>query len=59
MIASYNGHAAVVSYLIALGADFNLQDQDGYSALHRAVEKDHFEVVNDLMALGASQLPSN
>ena len=59
MIACYNGHVPVVSYLVAHGADIKLQDKWGYSALHRAVENNQFEIVDDLLDLGAPQLPNN
>jgi len=59
IIACYNGHAAVVSYLIAHGAEINLQEKNGLTALHAAVDKDRVEIADDLMALGAAQLPDN
>ena len=59
MNACGNGHLAVVSYLVAHGAEIKLQDKFGYSSLHYAVEYDQFEIVEDLLALGAPQWPNN
>ena len=56
MVACYNDHMNVVTYLIERGANMDLQDKQGNTALHYAVERRHFEIANKLLALGASQL---
>ena len=58
MIACYKGHMNVVTYLIERGANIDLQDKEGNTALHGAVEGGHLEIANKLLALGASQLPN-
>ena len=58
MIAYYNGHMKVVTYLIERGANIDLQDNRGNKALHKAIDKDHFKIAKELVALGASQLPN-
>ena len=65
MAACYRGHLTVVTYLINKGAFMNLQSNglsnqnNGKTALHFAVQMGHLEVVRQLLALGASQLPNN
>ena len=56
MVACYNDHMNVVTYLIERGANMDLQDKQGNTVLHYAVERRHFEIANKLLALGASQL---
>lgn len=58
MIACYNGHSKVVTYLIESGANIDLQDKNGNTALHKAIYKDHFEIAKELVALGVPQLPN-
>jgi len=53
MVACYNGHMNVVTYLIARGANTDLQDKEGNTALHWVVKGGHLEIVNTLLALGA------
>jgi len=48
----------VVTYLVERGANVDLQDKKGNTALHGAIYKDHFEIAKELVALGASQLPN-
>ena len=57
--ACYRGHLSVATYLIGKGAMMDLQDKQGNTALHDAAQRDHLEVVSQLLALGASQLPDN
>ena len=56
MIACYNGHSKVVTCLIESGANIDLQDKEGNTALHEAIYKDNFEIVKELVSLGAPQL---
>ena len=57
--ACYRGHLNVATYLIDKGAMMDLQDKQGKTALHDAAQRGHLEVVSQLLALGASQLPDN
>ena len=60
MAACYYGHVSVVTYLIDKGAFMDLQYKDaGNTALHDAVKRGYLEMVSQLLALGASQLPNN
>ena len=65
MVACSFGHLSVVTYLINKGAFMDLQCNDlnkqnnGKTALHFAVQMGHLEIVSQLLALGASQLPNN
>ena len=59
MIACYYGHLSVVTYLIDKGAFMDLQDNKGCTALHDAAQRGYLEMVSQLLALGASQLPNN
>ena len=59
MAACYWGHLSVVTYLIDKGAFMDLQCKDGSTALHDAVQRGYLEMVSQLLALGASQLPNN
>ena len=57
--AAASGHLDVVKLFINKGAFVDLQDEDGDTALHYAVKGGHLELVGELLALGASQLPNN
>ena len=57
--ACYLGHLNVVIYLIDKGAFMDLQNKDGSTALHVAAQRGHLEIVTQLLALRASQLPNN
>ena len=61
MAPCYFGYLSVVTYLINKGAFMDLQCNDlnnGKTALHFAVQMGHVEVVRQLLALRASQLPN-
>ncbi|MCB1792551.1 MAG: ankyrin repeat domain-containing protein, partial [Gammaproteobacteria bacterium] len=47
------GHAEVVDLLLAAGADVNLKDSGGKSALARATLRGHTRVAEALKAAGA------
>ena len=48
-----NGHNDAFTFLIDKGADVNLQDHVGYTALHHAVESRNFDAVSCLVHNGA------
>mmetsp|Transcript_15945 Transcript_15945/g.36516 ORF Transcript_15945/g.36516 Transcript_15945/m.36516 type:complete len:332 (-) Transcript_15945:68-1063(-) len=54
MLASQDGHTAVVDVMVAGGAAVDLGDQDGNTALSMAVVAGHGGVVRRLLAAGAS-----
>ena len=58
LAAAASGHLDVVKLFIDKGAFMDLQDEDGYTALHSAVKGGHINIVSELLALGASQLPN-
>ena len=51
IVALTNGHIDAFTFLIDKGADVNLQDHLGYTALHRAVESKNFGAVGCLVLL--------
>jgi len=51
--AVFNKHADVVRLLIERGADVNVRDREGDSALSYAVQSHQMEVVRMLKAAGA------
>ena len=55
MVACYNDHIDVASYLVVNGADIHLEDRIGDTALHDAARRGHVELVSKLLALGAEQ----
>ena len=64
MIASRNGHLNAVTYLVEHGANMDIQDEDGNTALHYAVnareaKAGRYCVVEKLLNLGASQVYNN
>jgi ankyrin repeat protein len=54
MLASQIGRAAIVQALIGAGADLNLQNKDGETALTLASERDHPATVQALIEAGAN-----
>ena len=53
MVAADEGHAEVVRLLIEVGADLNLLDDEGSSALSLARNYGHLDVAAELAAAGA------
>ena len=53
IVALINGHNDAFTFLIDKGADVNLQDHVGYTALHHAVESRNFDAVSCLVHNGA------
>ena len=53
IVALTNGHNDAFTFLIDKGADVNLQDHVGYTALHHAVESKNFDAVSCLVHNGA------
>ena len=54
MLASENGHTEVVNLLLSGGADQDMQDEKGASALMFASCEGHTEVVEQLLDKGAA-----
>jgi CDK inhibitor PHO81 len=59
--AAQNGHTNICVYLISIGAEIDLVDQDGNTALINAIVSGHLDTVNSLIDFGASfePLPSS
>ncbi|HNW30518.1 MAG TPA: ankyrin repeat domain-containing protein, partial [Spirochaetota bacterium] len=55
MLASLNGHAAVVRLLLAHGADVNARDNLGQTALTKAIQYGNAEAVTLLKAAGGKE----
>ena len=53
IVALINGHNDAFTFLIDKGADVNLQDHHGYTALHHAVQSKNFDAVSCLVHNGA------
>ena len=45
MNASYNGHLEIVKFLIENGADINIKNNDGKTALDFAEENDYKNII--------------
>ena len=56
MLASYKGKFEIVELLIKNGADVNLRDEDGYTALYYATRANHKEVMAFLQEHGAKKV---
>lgn len=54
IIASESGHDDIVKYLIDKGADLNIKDGEGYTALLKAVLNGYTEIEKALDQFGAS-----
>jgi hypothetical protein len=48
MLAAYGGHLKVVNYLLEKGADLSAKDDSGETALDKAKEKGHADIVTIL-----------
>ena len=55
MLASQNGRVEIVRLLLDAGADKNLLDCDGFTALMLASDRGHHEVVRLLLEAGADE----
>ncbi len=53
MLAALNNRKELVTFLLANGADINAKNEEGWTALSRAQEFGHNEVVKILKAHGA------
>ncbi|XP_063924346.1 uncharacterized protein LOC135138325 [Zophobas morio] len=53
MVASANGHTAIVEHLLQLGSKVNCADQNGQTPLYAACSNGHEEIVECLMKSGA------
>ena len=53
IVALINGHNDAFTFLIDKGADVNLQDHVGYTALHHAVQSKNFDAASCLVHNGA------
>lgn len=50
-LAARSNHIPIVKYLLAKGANVNLQDKDGYTAMHYAALNGNREIVQLLLAI--------
>ena len=55
MSASMNGHIKIVQLLLANGADVNLKDSEGDTALDEAELNDNTEIIKLLKSAGAKE----
>lgn len=55
IVASNNGHVAVVNFLVDTGAHLELPDNNGKGPLHRAAQAGRVAVVEALLAAGADR----
>ena len=55
MIAAQNGHTEIVKYLLKKGANVNLRDNDGETALGAAKGKGYTDIVQLLEKAGAKE----
>src|SRR5262245_41069080 len=53
MLASYYGHRDLVSLILRRGANPNLRDKQGRSALERAIAEWHQDIIELLIQAGA------
>ena len=59
MLSSYFGHLTTTGLLLDLGAEIDLQNDDGDTALLLAVKRGHTEVANELRSRGADEKIQN
>jgi uncharacterized protein len=52
-LAALNGHPGAVAFLVRHGADYRAKDNQGMTALHKAIAQGYEEVVSQLLELGA------
>jgi ankyrin repeat protein len=52
MVASFNGHLAVVKELVSKGADVNAKTKDGWTELKIASKQGHLKIVELLKKAG-------
>lgn len=57
-LASEENHLETTRVLLANGADITLLEANGYNALSRAGWREHWDIVNTLLAKGASCQPA-
>ena len=53
MVAADEGHTAIVQALIAAGADVNARDNEGETALDKALDERRRSTIDALRAAGA------
>ena len=58
-IAAGDGNMAQVNQYLNNGANVNFQDHNGNTALHLAVENNHFDIIKLLLERGASMTIQN
>jgi ankyrin repeat protein len=51
--AVFGGHSDTIEYLLSRGADPDLKDRDGWTALMEAASKSHVDAVRMLLGSGA------
>ena len=56
MLAAIHGHDQLIELLVHLGADVNLANNQGMTALHMAAQLGRIKSVKTLVALGADPL---
>ena len=49
-------HESAVAFLVEHGATLDLQDEDGYTALHHAITCGYYTALHKLLDFGAAQL---
>ena len=55
MRAASSGHLAVVQLLVERGANLNIQDEYGYTALIKAAERGYLPIAQYLIEKGANK----
>ena len=57
LLASYRNYPLIVAFLVEMGADLAIKDDNGRTALDYAIEKDHAEIVDILTNAAAPSVP--